>query len=126
MSEHKPTRGVPVELDRTRYLRYSMATMAEIDEEFGGLSKAKGIRASIKVITLGLKGDDPDITEEQVAELVDGQNLATVMEAVAEAFGGEPEEVKKQLSELRSSGETNTDSVTTEEAVEEGNAEAAT
>lgn len=90
-----PTRGVRVELDRTRHIRYSLGTMADLEDKFGSLEDVEGIRDTIHVIWSGLKHEDPDLTREEVAEMVDGENLETVMEAVAEAFGQDPEEAKE-------------------------------
>lgn len=84
-----PTRGVPVELDRTRHLRYSMATLAELEEKFGDLKNVSGIRNVIHLLWAGLRHEDPDLTEAQVGEIVDGENLPSLLEAVTKAMGGD-------------------------------------
>lgn len=83
-----PTRGVPVELDRTRYLRYTLATMRTIREEFGK-ELAAGISDDklAKVLWYGLRGEDPTVTIEQVEEAIDLENLSTVMDAMRKAMG---------------------------------------
>lgn len=83
-----PTRGVPVELDRKRHFRYSLATMRQLEEKFGGLS-FEGIGETIHAIYLGLKHEDDELTEEQVAEMIDGQNLGEVTRAMAKALGSD-------------------------------------
>lgn len=83
-----PTRGVPVELDKTRYLRYSLATRKKIRAEFGD-EMAKGVSDErlAKLLWFGLAEDDPTLTVEQVENLIDMEMLPTVMEAVQKAMG---------------------------------------
>ncbi|KKL09747.1 hypothetical protein LCGC14_2562800, partial [marine sediment metagenome] len=38
-----PTRGVPIELDKTRYLRYPLRVMHEIRQEFGKKALEEGV-----------------------------------------------------------------------------------
>lgn len=83
-----PTRGVPIELDRTRYLRFSLGTLRRIREEFGedleaGLSGDK----LAKVLWYGLRGSDPELTVEQLEEIIDLEQLPAVIEALGKAMG---------------------------------------
>lgn len=90
-----PTRGVPVELDRTRHLRYSLGTVRKIMEEFE-VDDPEKIPLDVtnlgKFLWYGLKHEDPDLTVEDVEEMVDMQNIVPLHEAVGEAMGGDREE----------------------------------
>ncbi|MGH9255467.1 MAG: hypothetical protein ACRD3C_12980 [Vicinamibacterales bacterium] len=76
-----PTRGVAVKLDRTRYLRYSLAALKQLQIE--GADKSLG-----QVLLLGLQKDDPTLTLEQVEDLVDLENLNTLFAPIKKATGG--------------------------------------
>jgi hypothetical protein len=84
-----PTRGVPVKLDRERHLRYSMATLRKMREVFkpgeleGGVTDDKIVR----VLWFGLRDDDPELTEAQIEDMVDMENLDPLMEALNKALG---------------------------------------
>lgn len=77
----KPTRGVPVELDKTRYLRFPLKALRALRTE--DADKSLG-----QILLLGLQGDDPSLTLDQVEELIDLQNIATLFEPVKKATGG--------------------------------------
>jgi len=85
-----PTRGIPVQLDRERHLRFTLRTLREIREEFGASVLASGfaMEAIAKLLWYGLKHEDPDLSVEAVEDLVDMENLTTVIEAVTAATGG--------------------------------------
>lgn len=84
-----PTRGVRIVLDKPRHLRFSLGTMEDLQNEFG--SNALGGDLSGKklarIIWHGLKWEDPQLTPEAVAELVDMEHLTLVTEAMAQATG---------------------------------------
>lgn len=88
-----PTKGIPVDLDKERHLRYSLGAMKDIEDKFGSLDQVSGVGDTIYVIWRGLVHEDEDLTEDDVAEMVDGENLGDVMDAVARAFGGDPDAV---------------------------------
>jgi hypothetical protein len=85
-----PTRGVPVELDRTRRLRYTFATRRKMIEALGGEEK---LTASLsgddlcKVLWYGLQHEDPSLTVEQVEDMVDLENLSETVTALSKALG---------------------------------------
>ncbi len=81
-----PSRGVPVELDKTRFLRYSLKTHNQIRKEFGDDTNITGERLA-KLLWYGLVGDDPNLTVEDVEELVDLEHLDAIVEAVSKAMG---------------------------------------
>jgi len=84
-----PTRGVPIMLDRERRLRYSLKTVRELKKEFGegALSRGVGEDGIAKLLWYGLKSDDPELSCEDVEELVDLEHLTEVMEKVSIATG---------------------------------------
>ena len=90
-STPRPTRGVPVALDRTRYLRYSLRTRRKIREEFGDQAMSEGLSDEklAKMLYYGLLEDDPTITVDQIEDLVDLENLKDILNAVVQAFGGQ-------------------------------------
>ncbi len=84
-----PTRGVPVQLDKLRHLRFSLRTMREVREEFGKDALASGLEGDsvAKMLWYGLKHEDPELTPEIIEDIVDLEQLSDVMEAVAQATG---------------------------------------
>lgn len=88
MGTPAPTRGVPLELDKTRYLRYSLATRRKIRVEFGEEeTKTYTDDKLAKLLWYGLVEDDPTLTIEQLENIIDLENLHVVMEAVQKAMG---------------------------------------
>lgn len=75
-----PTRGVPVDLDRTRHLRYPLGVLHGI-EEFG-------LKDLPKMLYLGLKHEDEEITEEALGEMVDLEMLPDLAEPLRKATAG--------------------------------------
>ena len=85
MSERKdgppaPTRGVAIELDRTRYLRYPLHVLKQLQQE---PDRSLGI-----ILHMGLVADDPALTVEQVEDMIDLENLSTLFAPVKRATGG--------------------------------------
>lgn len=85
-----PTRGTPVDLDRRRYLRYTLGTLRKIREEFGEEALSKGITESkiAKILWYGLVGDDPELKPEAIEDLVDLRDLPALNKALSTAMGG--------------------------------------
>lgn len=83
-----PTRGIPVEMDRTRYFRYTLGTMRKLREEFGEAAMSKGLSGNelAKMVWYGLVGDDADLTPEKIEELIDGENIEAVIVAMKKAL----------------------------------------
>jgi hypothetical protein len=84
-----PTRGVPVGLDRVRHLRYSLATLEDIRAEFGdgALTGELTGHKLARVLWYGLRDEDPSLTPESVAALVDLEHLTEVTAALVQALG---------------------------------------
>jgi len=75
-----PTRGVAIELDRTRYLRYPLKVLKQLQNEPN--------RTLGDILLLGLQADDPALTIEQVEDMIDLENLNTLFAPVKRATGG--------------------------------------
>lgn len=74
-----PTRGVEITLDKKRYLRYPL----------GVLNSMKDGKTTLgQLLFLGLKRDDPELTLEQVEDMIDLENLKDLFEPVKKATGG--------------------------------------
>lgn len=84
---------VEVELDKKRTIRFTMNAMAEIEDKLGvSLEDMGDIKMSIKnvrtILWAGLIHEDPELTEQEVGDMVDMNNMEYVQEQVALAFGG--------------------------------------
>lgn len=84
-----PTRGVPVELDKTRYFRFTLGTIRKIREELGDEALEGGVKGDklAKVFWYGLIGDDPNLSLDAVEDMIDMENLETVVAAMKKAMG---------------------------------------
>ncbi len=85
-----PALGVPIELGgKTYHLRYSLKTRRKFREEVGqDILSADVMGDSLaKLLLFGLRDDAPDMTEEQVEELVDLEHISDVVDALSEATG---------------------------------------
>lgn len=77
-----PTRGVPVELDRTRRLRYPLGVL------HGYTGEGDVGTALADLLHRGLKHEDPDLTVEEVGEIVDLEMIPNLIEPLRKATGG--------------------------------------
>jgi hypothetical protein len=82
---------VKMELDKERNLRYTMNALAEIEDILGvPLSEMENVKMTIKnvrvILWAGLIHEDPELTQEEVGNMVDLGNFKEVQEKVAEAF----------------------------------------
>lgn len=99
-----PTRGVPIQLDRLRHLRFSLKTTKEMRAKFGDadLQEGFGTDKIAELLWFGLKWEDADLTVDQVEDMVDLENLTDVMKAVSQATGTlalmQAEETKHETS----------------------------
>lgn len=90
-----PVRGLRLELDRPRHLRFTLGALRRIEEASGiGIEQqaelAEWSRTLVGVTTMlwaGLVHEDPDLTLEQVYEIVDIQNFTQVRAAIDLAVG---------------------------------------
>jgi len=87
-----PTRGVPVQLDRVRHLRYTLGTVERLQKEVGEDAFAQAATSTsydqiAKMLWYGLAHEDPTLTPEAVKEMVDLEHIADILEALAKATG---------------------------------------
>ncbi len=99
-------KGIPFELgDRTLVVPpLSLGTLEAMEEQLGAFrgdaSDAKQISTALDCVTAALKRNYPDITREQVADMVDLANMSEVMQAVMDASG-----VRRKALEASAAGE---------------------
>ncbi|MFP3947151.1 MAG: hypothetical protein ACLFWG_00340 [Longimicrobiales bacterium] len=119
-------RGVPIEMDRERRLRYPMSAVREVEDRFeinmvkGEEFQTENLDDFIWLIWLGLRHEDPGppslwrrllarlgigqdpeprITQEWVAENVDMQTMEAVGTAMMRAMGGTLEEASVRAAQ---------------------------
>lgn len=88
--KNTPTRGVRImTLDRERYLRYSFATRKKMLADLGGEERFKQLAGDDLPLVLwyGLRHEDPELTVEQVEELIDLEHLNETVEVMLKALG---------------------------------------
>lgn len=78
----KPQKGVPVTLDKERHLRYPLAVLKEIQDAGGGLEMFS------RFLYLGLKHEDPDLTEAEIEEMIDLAMIPELAGPLKKATGG--------------------------------------
>lgn len=74
-----PTKGVPVELDRKRHLRYPLGSLRQMSD---------GDVDLVAMLHLGLKHEDEELSVEQVGEMIDLEDLPKLAEPMRKATGG--------------------------------------
>jgi hypothetical protein len=90
-----PVRGLRLELDRPRHLRFTLGALRRIEEASGiGIEQQEALaewsRTLEGVTTMlwaGLCHEDPDLTLEQVYEIVDIENFSQIRAAIDQAVG---------------------------------------
>lgn len=88
---NKQKNQVTVTLDKVRTIRFTLNSLAELEDKFGvPLSKMGEVELGIKAIRsmlwAGLIHEDEELTEKQVGAMVDFSNLEEVQEKVTTAF----------------------------------------
>lgn len=78
---------VPITLadDRERFLYYTLDDVYEMTKAKAGANESSDPRVFVKTVWLGLRHDEPDLTMEQVTQLVDAVNLDYYIACVNEA-----------------------------------------
>jgi hypothetical protein len=84
---------VPITLDRTRGLRYTMASLTRVEgltgKPFGALVSEQmqgSMTALVHIVWAGLVHEDPKLTPDKVAAAIDLHALEPVSLAVAQAI----------------------------------------
>lgn len=96
LSEIKP--GATIKLDKQRTLRFTLNSLALVEERYGDMQKAAELAQSGKISVIrtllwaGLVHEDNALSEEQVGDMVDMTNLETVVKAIEQAFLTAPPE----------------------------------
>ena len=93
--DHDPARGMRLELDRTRYLRFTLGALRRIEQLSGlGIEQqeelaewSKTLDGVVGMLWAGLVHEDPDLTVEDVYEIVDIQNFGQIRAAIDAAVG---------------------------------------
>lgn len=87
-------KGVSVDLDKPRVLKFDLNSFAELEERYGSVDKAmevlqsgtiKGIRT---LLWCGLIHEDEKLTERQVGGMIGIGDLAELSEKLTEAMTG--------------------------------------
>ena len=96
--------GVKVKLDRVRTLRYTNRAVEALEDELGlsllealGRVGAGSVKTINRLVWAGLLHADPDLTPDEVIDMVDLSRIEEVGDAVAEAVEhalGKPEPAK--------------------------------
>ena len=87
-------KGVVIDLDHERTLLFTPRDAQAIE----ALPEGGGIEQMVKILHMGLRRDDPALTEEQVWDLVDLSQMEYVNGKIAEALGRKPEGVKEDVT----------------------------
>lgn len=86
------SKGVKVTLDKDRFLKYTLNSMRKLEKEHGlnidSLAENFDLDKVQLLLHTGLLKDDPEVTFEEVGELVDMANIQYVIEKLTEALGG--------------------------------------
>lgn len=87
---------ITVELDKVRNLRFTLNSLAEIEDKLGvPISKLAEVELGVKSVRImlwaGLIHEDPELTEREVGNMVDFDNIEYVQNKVAEAFASATE-----------------------------------
>ena len=86
------TKNIPIELDRTRYIRYDLNAFAEMEDRYGSVEKAMAaieegsIKAVRFILWAGLVHEDETLTERQVGAFVGLQEMSDIQDAILNAL----------------------------------------
>ena len=88
---NKQKNEVSIMLDKKRTIRFTLNALAEIEDALGvPLSKLSEVELGVKTVRTmlwaGLLHEDDELTEKQVGNWVDFENLEEVQTKVTEAF----------------------------------------
>lgn len=85
-------KGTLVKLDRDRYLKFNLNSIRILEKEHNialdKLEEEFSMDSVQRILHVGLLKDDPDLTFEEVGELVDMSNIQEVVDALAKSLGG--------------------------------------
>ena len=106
--------GIPIELDKVRHLKFTLNSLASLEDEFGASLQSifaapekLGYREMRSIIWAALIHEDAELTVEKAGELTDyipdevADNFHAkneyLLQKIGEAFGAQVESKKKSL-----------------------------
>lgn len=84
-----------------RTIKFTLNAMAELEDRYGSVDEAfkqldnNSIKAVRCILWAGLIHEDPDLTEQQVGNLIDIQYIQELMASLGEAFDADMPEPEK-------------------------------
>ena len=84
-----------------RTIKFTLNAMAELEDRYGSVEEAfkqldnSSIKAVRCILWAGLIHEDPDLTEQQVGNLIDIQYMQELMASLGEAFDADMPEPEK-------------------------------
>lgn len=84
-----------------RTIKFTLNAMAELEDRYGSVDEAfkqldnNSIKAVRCILWAGLIHEDPDLTEQQVGNLIDIQYMQELMTSLGEAFDADMPEPEK-------------------------------
>lgn len=84
-----------------RTIKFTLNAMAELEDRYGSVEEAfkqldnNSIKAVRCILWAGLIHEDPDLTEQQVGNLIDIQYMQELMASLGDAFDADMPEDKK-------------------------------
>lgn len=84
-----------------RTIKFTLNAMAELEDRYGSVDEAfkqldnNSIKAVRCILWAGLIHEDPDLTEQQVGNLIDIQYMQELMASLGEAFDADIPEPEK-------------------------------
>lgn len=84
-----------------RTIKFTLNAMAELEDRYGSVEEAfkqldnNSIKAVRCILWAGLIHEDPDLTEQQVGNLIDIQYMQELMTSLGEAFDADMPESEK-------------------------------
>ena len=84
-----------------RTIKFTLNAMAELEDRYGSVEEAfkqldnNSIKAVRCILLAGLIHEDPDLTEQQVGNLIDIQYMQELMASLGEAFDADMPEPEK-------------------------------
>ncbi|WP_044895964.1 hypothetical protein [Bacillus alveayuensis] len=85
-------KGVKITLDKERTMKFDLNALCELEEAFGTLEEAfkslekMSMKAIRKLLHASLVHEDESLTEKQVGQLIDINNIQYVAQKIQEAF----------------------------------------
>lgn len=95
-----------------RTIKFTLNAMAELEDRYGSVEEAfkqldnNSIKAVRCILWAGLIHEDPDLTEQQVGNLIDIQYMQELMASLGDAFNADMPEPEKipETAELKLHG----------------------